>query len=958
MSQSGITELAVRAAANQFLSNDMTDGNDLKKIAQDKAKSMALANSKSSQSQTAVDFQGAAINIAIKGVLLAVSAVSSGIADLRSKRVSFDQERKAGVSTFVIPLNKEQKTLSQQEIVIQEYLSLINKDDTKVPLRYFGIKSSKLDDILVNYHSVLPFYRMSNNIAQPVADKNKLEQQRVRIRRFFKTGLIDYTDNIEHEFNDRNIIIEFAEAVWQGKNYLNNLRAPRFIIMSLANLLWNLQGPVDAEGFPLSYKERIDLCTNVEGFLSNLIRKNVPPNLNLIHNEKIELSYFVQRVETHVSALKDAFIDKNTNSFDFQEVTNSARRSLQIMNKSIWQFISSKGNDADKITDSIGYMQQLLERSFHEVQKTFSILANKMDLNDKYGLVKLNTPPATVIDILIIFCHTTPKKKKILIDDLKQSDFNSLKLLAIELQNFDNGFIQPNYEKIMKAKKTSLKSKLFNKNKNKIVAKETARHLIPLFCLTLADSHLNVDSSNSNLEFNGLRQVMHINQQANEGGDYYEWSLSIFRENNITVKGLNKLPEKQFRLTKVSYLLDSLQDIIHHYKSFLSQPNFKTFLLDCIEKVNSEYMNLDTFIKGISENLNHDSSEQRELEAILKPMLGNISQTSKDFNVASTLLNEKLNSPTFSLEQKQILKAKVSHLDKQYKELFGQRTGIKKMMTKSNSGFNARSDVRYNLTYHHSQDSSDSDDSSDTDTDTYSDDRYSARTNVRTNARTNVRTNARNNARNNARTNVRSSDQLPYNSSDSDEPTKARSNTRLKLTYNSSGSDALSNPNYSSNSDSDSESESMLLVLRQLAEHCQNSMSYYLRDGNKAYLLQRVLEKLTDQNRLSNRELRPLALDLVRITMAYRDSYFFQADYGSTRSAKALAQEIKNLESDDLPKLLFGDNHQVDLTSSNNILANMRLLSTDKDWSQTADNLRPVSGDVNEQLSSNTKVFR
>ncbi len=334
-----ITESALRAAVNQLPLNSC--GSDaaevLASLAKEKATSLVLANSDSDNSSSQIELQGAAIELALKGIALGAMAVSSQVATMQQQRLSFDKERQSGIASFIIPTNKEFKKLSKQEQVLQSYVTAIKESSFA---NYLAIKTDNLQEqAKVDFYSILPFYRMSAELRQPVGSRNKLDQQQVLISLFFRSALPESIADIDAEFTNDNSFHEFFESAWQKDNYLNNLRAPRFIMMSLANLLWNLQNPVGQDGLPLSVIRRIDLCQDVLLFLNSLLNKDAEPRIDLISNDDINLVNFIRRVELHVKSLKEAFEEEKLHAVNVNGVTDSAHRALRTVDKSVLKLI-------------------------------------------------------------------------------------------------------------------------------------------------------------------------------------------------------------------------------------------------------------------------------------------------------------------------------------------------------------------------------------------------------------------------------------------------------------------------------------------------------------------------------------------------------------------------------------------------------------------------------------------
>jgi hypothetical protein len=692
MTSASITELALRAAVSQFTAGATTGEADaantadtIAGLAKDKAKGLVLAGSDCDSQTQQLNLQGAAIDLAVKGLIIAAIAVNRQVETMKEQRLSFDKERLAGISTFTIPTNVEYTKLSKEEKIISSYIEKVNKYNFA---KYLGINTQLLsEDVHLEYHSLLPFYKMSEGIRQPVASTKKIDQQKVLINLFFKSALPENISDLDSDFTNDWRIEAFFESAWEKENYLNNLRAPRFVMMSLANLLWHLQDPVDEDGSRLSISKRIKLCKEIKLFLMDLLNEHAEPFIHEISDSKIKLTSYVRRIELHVKGLMDAFIDEKLNSVNLDDITDNTHHSLQTMDKSVFQMIYQKKipgkkgmfpdpHAAQNLATTIGYMDQLFDL-YPDLINCFSGV-----MSSQPGSF-LNTPPITIIDALIIFLHSTRSEKDDILERLAKLDNESGLLLIEAFNELDDKFIRP----IKDICKAELKTGMRDPDRKK-VAKITAQRLLPLFTLVLEDYPIDVTTELSRESaheedlyrakiLGGEEQVQLINRAAESGDGYYQWDIaSLLKYRGHFATHLNDVPRKQFKLTKVSELLDTVKSITTHYKSFLAYPSFQTFLLKCIEDVRGVYKELEDFVTELDDHINKDQNLSRELKSILIPMTEKLDDCIKEFYESSKLLSEHVISPNFPREQKKILQEKIRHLCKQYEELFQKEAGL------------------------------------------------------------------------------------------------------------------------------------------------------------------------------------------------------------------------------------------------------------------------------------------
>ena len=319
MGQSQMMELALREVAQ----NLFDDGNSIAN-ATEEAKSrigQLVHGSEDIKKQIgshigSIGWQEGLVAVGIAGLTSAYMAGAEQLKNLGRQRLDFDIELAAGNATFLIPTNVERLKLKKEQGGMAAYLELAKKHGKIFP--YLGIKQTQLkqDSIKVegSLLSCLPFYEMSRQLPESLSTDSPSEKIRQSISRFFRTQMKLYLKDLKNNFNENSQFVDYFRSAWQGDNFLNNYRGPRFIIMSLGNLLWNLQHPVDpATKFPLTLNEKIELCEQARLFINDLLKKSDKPNkktekfyLDALDSSG-KLSEFVRMIEIYTIELKEAY---------------------------------------------------------------------------------------------------------------------------------------------------------------------------------------------------------------------------------------------------------------------------------------------------------------------------------------------------------------------------------------------------------------------------------------------------------------------------------------------------------------------------------------------------------------------------------------------------------------------------------------------------------------------------
>ena len=88
----------------------------------------------------------------------------------------------------------------------------------------------------------------------------------------------------------------------------------------------------------------------------------------------------------------------------------------------------------------------------------------------------------------------------------------------------------------------------------------------------------------------------------------------------------------------------------------------------------------------------------------------------------------------------------------------------------------------------------------------------------------------------------------------------------------------------------------VVLALRQLVQRCHDALSSSSRDGRKGSLLRELLSMIDHQSNFTEGQIKHMVMQLTRVAASYRETWFFQAAYGQTRSAQVLIKAIKDPE--------------------------------------------------------------
>jgi hypothetical protein len=882
-----ITEQALRAAASGVQADIVTGVNyigNLKDSALSRAKEMLGGSCSASVLGTQMDLQSMAINAAVEGLKLAYSTVCDLKHDMEDKRIAFDKERIGKLATFLVPTNIETKNLSIEEKLMKSFLGATYENPR---LRnYFGIQKGQLAEMKdFKFFSVIPFHTLNNTTTQPVASPSAIDKVRTSIGLFFSTALADAIDYIDTLFQTHWKVPQFFISAYERRNYLNDLRTKRFIMICVANLLWHIQHPVHPEtGYPLSVESNIHLCGEVLQFLNKLLMESDPSYIGkLCHSNKI-IAY-VQRVEMEVKTLRSAFVTEHLHTLNITDLTNTAHHTLRLIDQTMLQLVFKRKNS---ITDDIEPYTTAAQTIADSVSFLNELLADNPDLTSHFQKLSdyakntpfINIPLTTTIDILIAFLHSPKAEKDHIIKALVSSKIESENQFGRTLREFYERFVAQ-MDDISYAE---LNGSIFEP-KSLEVAELTAKRLVPFLTLVADDYRIEVDTIESVKQatspqevkkYTAKEQLADINFLAHESSGYYTWNISPFIELATETEDiLDSLPKYQYRLTEITKLLDSIGEIVVNYRTFLQRKEFQEFLIKCLNKIQNEYSLFSEHLKKVSDCLRKDKSINRNLQEILYPMISNLTNGVKDFKSAFSTFEHIIKAPDFTDQQKRSLSEKLDFINKQYKALFGSPCsdlGAMKQLTKDNSP---------------------------------------------------------------------SMVTIPKLS-------RSMRSQSLRYKPSAPHPEAvIASPLHSGDASLDIDISAQTIELRHLIHECMDSLSLLSRYGQKGQLMHQLLLLIDGKPELTEADIRKVLVELTRITISYRPSPFFQAHYGETKSSHALIAALKNKDTySSLPiaKILFGSNIDLAQIDDAQISHRLRTLGTKSKWKESCNEIAMLPG--------------
>ncbi len=799
--------------------------------------------------------QAMAITVAIKGLVIAYSAVNDQLGNIKNKRLAFDKEIQANIASCTVPINIEGRYLSLQERVVSNFIDLVNKNPTIS--KYFGIHKATLQDGgAVHYYSTIPLYSVQlNHYAE--SDSYIMDEARKKIQIFLSETVSENLNSITKDFEDDSRFIEFWKSLVEKNNYLNPLRVPRFVVMCLANLLWHLQYPVDSvTGVPLGMSACIEVCEVAKSFLNHILNEEGDFSLKDIHTDDNQLLSFTRKMDRQIRSLIHAFeVEKKLGQLNINDLCNNARFTLKTMDKSLFELIYSYYDPTTKkreqVTAATGLINAVNNLT-QLIQENPALI--KVFQNPTSPIPGLNETLSTVMDVIIIFTHCNRRERNAIYSKLAKISGDSARDFNSSLQQFYNNFIEP-IRKMSKQEKNS--ECTFVKKIKDGVSKQpkpnfgmiTAKKLMPLISLLLDDYQVDVELEDNryipgkNIKYSANQQVRAIIKMA-EKNKYYQWSLPLpMQLRACTELKLTAFIKQQHRFSQLTKLLEQVHKIVNNYRNFLQNAAFHQFLKRCLDKVKEEFNALSSHIKQINSELSRDNSRARTIGAILDNMTGNLNSSLKTCMTAVSDLESVISDPEFIEKQKQILSSRFKYIHSQYNELFNEDSGISSLIT---------------------------DNSEEPGTGTPS-----------------------------------------YLSDTPDESPKLAEKRRLQISEEKEGHLQFPTPMEEPLTENSKMVESRsVILLCTLAKECLDAMSCPSRRSQKGENLQILINRLAETPTFTPNQFRRIVKELAGLTMAPRSACFFQAKYADTRSAKPILRAMIDPKQNDLlslSTLILGD---------------------------------------------------
>ncbi|NDH08382.1 MAG: hypothetical protein EBY16_01965 [Gammaproteobacteria bacterium] len=633
----------------------------------DKIRSQALSQLQIAQQAEGL-FQGikesgnlraVAINAAVAGLQLAYQVISSELQEAKSKRQRFVAECETHLASFVIDTNKEFNELTKEEKAIRLFYKIAIQ---KCPefIDYLGMNMHQnAETPHLQYYTVLPFYRMSQSLEQNGVIATSIDHHRQAIFLFLKTGLPlqIYYDR----FKDQSKTWLQMMGLIHSSNYLNHLKAPRFIVTAIANLLWNLQHPVNIDtGIPLTLSECVNICYKAGMFLNDILNPKQFPFVQMIDDSTHHLHTHLATAELLLNSLHLAFDHERMHEINLQDVSKYLHTSLRLMSSKLLELIYHRENASEQLMGQIMIMGELFLQHHHLYAYFYH-----PDTDKKYVIPPhTNQRPCTLIDVIVIFTHLTPGQRNAIFQVLKASKQDAEFQLADQLKEFHRSYLQP-FEISMIEQLQLSKLSMFNKFAT------TASYFIPILLLVMESFTVFKDTrpkkisamaydQDTDATIYNLTDSRHDRQQRQDilkdasAEGYYRFSLSCFLGNQVKAQSaMDSLLSYQNQIRLHTAKIDYYAAQIKENRAELLKAEFKREVIDYLKTTITFLTGLNEDFSSVEKNMLLNSQLHRDQKRILQPMFDELEKIIDSIQKSIIMVKSIMTSKDFDKNERE-----------------------------------------------------------------------------------------------------------------------------------------------------------------------------------------------------------------------------------------------------------------------------------------------------------------
>ncbi|MDF1678648.1 MAG: hypothetical protein P1U32_08155 [Legionellaceae bacterium] len=877
---------------------------------------------------------GVAIVVAFKAVGKLVDFIKEGSRTLKAKRKHLRDQMKLGSFVFVVP--DDEDDFSSEQRFIDEFMELVRETPIANLESLLGIRTlepEKSGDSTA--YCVFPFSDMDTGATEDVSNTEALgttlseihgrltvtlPKLRKRLLQSFKGPSKGWKSYLKRPKN-------WLRSKTEGDNYLNDYIQALFMLTSISNLLWNLQHPMDPDTKKrLSPEECIELCEEVDSFLTAILGSTLPPRLQ--EKSREPWADYISTARILVRDLQKAYELERLKTFPIKPLATHARETVKMTSIALFELLYQarteeleKGRDdpsaAEGLVETLRDLRRYLsinpnilkpfETRFELLPKRVANLKDGKDLHDV-----LNSKPETLMDVLIIFSHLPPEERDAIKNELRlqeaEGQENSGRFLR-NLETFDREYIQTLDKTLSTHPKSGYEGAQGRMNRAQLIGQRfiaAIALLVRAYPVSVeilkrdtiddddvdeeiavlndgsADDPPYLEVSDTKTASEQVALINHLNRAWEEDErflketqgshnlanlkPYFYWRVSDLLDVKKSFGDkINRFPESIEHMTGIAELVEDVAEIVTRYEHVLQNKGFLRFLRGLIFDVRDAQKAFEEMRLGAKEVVSRNESVSDQVQYILSAITKKLQKSLKASAMAAEDVIGLINDPKFSEKKRAEFVKKIEDIDEKYFSVFKRRSKLTRLLVRTKSGC---SWGRMNSAFSHGS---------------------PTRSPV-------------------ARQSLRVGSLRRF--SDTPPP--------LDLS--------------STQSSEDWARELQQFAMIGLIEVCHDSMSYWSQWGHKGTLLKNLKKRVEANGKMTPAELRSYILDLFRVASSYRKTWFgwFQAGYGKdAKSTKALMRAMRDKKVNlvlPLAEVVFGDAN-IDLSNMQDAEISKHLVS-------------------------------
>ncbi len=558
----------------------------------------------------------------------AYSAISKRLSSVDDERQSYQDMIDQGVSTYVVVNDRTDR--KHWDHYVAAYLKSLqdmqNHDVGRLLWRSAGVHQKTIQTekrqgigygVMSAFATPLGIY-----FPQTEDDSDMLTQARKSLNALLLGDLKQLLSEIDADLRDDWLMD--VQLFVDAKDYLTKLNASRFLVISLGNIAANLLFAMNPNtNMPLSYADTAELCGLFRSIIGRM-RSDTEQAFSkhrssLCHYQSLEK--FLASLDGRIAILKTAYENRAETGLNVNEVINSQHLVLQHLTSSLRQvvYMGLPFIEPDHLNSKMLDLADLIY--FHP--ELVPDMVKQLKLKDKfdYAALGVNSPPRTVMDLLILWSDVESSVRRSSLKKLPQKTDWHQRFVAI-LTDIDRFYIKP-IEKLSTTKMTTkMMGGLIRYSKDKNVSLSPGRlFFIASVAMLLEVYRLNLVEQPTDQGKTANQQIREINAKANNDNAVHGLRvIELLALDPSTREALKQVYQKRlYKVFPILTLVDLLERVRQTQGHTGNTDEFQKVLIIRLNILKDKQKKLT---KAITALINSAENEQKSNKDLLSFLSG------------------------------------------------------------------------------------------------------------------------------------------------------------------------------------------------------------------------------------------------------------------------------------------------------------------------------------------------